>query len=88
MFYSNEYSYSVNTIFECSYLFFGWEKAVHYVRTQMGESRRGGGDPKYVQVRGIRFKKQAFDFYKTNSYTNVCLKFLSDAKLITPLFIF
>ena len=54
----------------------------------MGESRRGGGDPKYVQVRGIRFKKQAFDFYKTNSYTNVCFKFLSDAKLITPLFIF
>ena len=54
----------------------------------MGESRRGGGDPKYVQVRGIRFKKQAFDFYKTNSYTNVCLKFLCDAYLITPFFYF
>ena len=29
-------------------------------------------------------QKQAFSFLKRNSYTNVCLKFLYDAKLITP----
>ena len=33
-------------------------------------------------------KKQAFDFLKRNSYTNICLKFCYDAKLITPLLIF
>ena len=47
-----------------------------------------GGHPKCVQVhtegRG-ETEKQAFDFLKRNSYTNVCLKFLCDAKLITPL---
>ena len=31
------------------------------------------------------YKKQAFDFLKRNSYTNVCMKFLFDPKLITPL---
>ena len=31
---------------------------------------------------------QAFDFSKRNSYTNTCLKFLCDAKLITSLLIF
>ena len=31
------------------------------------------------------YKKQAFDFLKRNSYTNVCMKFLCDPKLITPL---
>ena len=33
-------------------------------------------------------KKQAFDFSKGNSYTNACLKFLCDAKLITSVLIF
>ena len=33
-------------------------------------------------------KTKAFDFLKRSSYTNVCLKFLCDAKLITPLPIF
>ena len=33
-------------------------------------------------------KKKAFDFLKRNSYTNVCLKFLYDTKLITPFLIF
>ena len=36
----------------------------------------------------ISTKKQVFDFYKRNSYTNACLKFLCDAKLITSLLIF
>ena len=36
----------------------------------------------------ISTKKQAFDFPKTNSYTNACLKFLCDAKLITSPLIF
>ena len=36
---------------------------------------------------GISTKKQAFDFLKRNSYANVCLKFLYDAKLITALLI-
>ena len=31
------------------------------------------------------YKKQAFDFLKRNSYTNVCMKFLCDPKFITPL---
>ena len=35
-----------------------------------------------------RQKKQAFDFSKRNSYTNACLQFLHDAKLITSLLIF
>ena len=33
-------------------------------------------------------QKQAFDFLEGNSYTNVCLKFLCGAKLITTLLIF
>ena len=33
-------------------------------------------------------KYQAFDFLKRNCYTNVCLKFFCDAKLITQLLIF
>ena len=32
-------------------------------------------------------KKHAFDFLKIISYTNVCLKFLCDAKLVIPLLI-
>ena len=36
----------------------------------------------------ISTKKQAFDFSKWNSYTNTCLKFLCDAKLITSLLTF
>ena len=36
----------------------------------------------------ISTKKQAFDFSKTNSYTNAFLKFPCDAKLITSLLIF
>ena len=36
----------------------------------------------------ISTKKQAFDFLKRNSYTNVCLKSLYEAKLITLLLIF
>ena len=36
----------------------------------------------------ISIKKQAFDFLKINSYTNYCLKFLCDLKLITSLLIF
>ena len=36
----------------------------------------------------ISTEKQAFDFLKRNSYTNTCLKFLFDAKLITSLIIF
>ena len=36
----------------------------------------------------ISTKKQALDFSKRNSYTNTCLKFLCDAKLITSLLIF
>ena len=32
-------------------------------------------------------KTQAFNFLKRISYTNVCLKFLCDAKLIMPLLI-
>ena len=39
----------------------------------------------YIQ---ICTKKQAFDFLKRNSYQNVCLKFLCNAKLITPPLIF
>ena len=36
---------------------------------------------------GILTKRQAFDFFQRNSYTNICLKFLYDAKLMTPLLI-
>ena len=36
----------------------------------------------------ISTKKQAFDFLKIKSYTNYCLKFLCDQKLITSLLIF
>ena len=36
----------------------------------------------------ISTKKQAFDFLKRNSYTNVCLQLLCDAKLMTSLLIF
>ena len=42
IFFSNVYI-SVNTIFECSFLFFGWEhshrSSIKYVRTQLGEWR-------------------------------------------------
>ena len=33
------------------------------------------------------FESQAIDFLEKSSYTNVCLKFLCDAKLIMPLLI-
>ena len=36
----------------------------------------------YIRI-STKKKKQAFDFLKINSSTNVCLKFLCDAKLIT-----
>ena len=35
----------------------------------------------------ISTKRQAFHFFQRNCYTNVCLKFLYDAKLMTPLLI-
>ena len=38
----------------------------------------------YIQ---ISTKKQAFDFSKINSYTNICLIFLCDAKLTTSLLV-
>ena len=126
LFFSNDYI-SVNTIFECCYLFFGWEIG-HPLSTCATEGMEGG-HPKCVHVhtggeghhascvpthlqtitlfmffsygvlslpslkRGCfciysnLHKKQAFDFLKRISYTNVCLKFLCDAKLIMPLLI-
>ena len=42
----------------------------------------------YILYSNLNKKKQAFDFSKGNSYTNACLKFLCDAKLITSILIF
>ena len=41
----------------------------------------------YILYSNLR-KKQAFSFSKRNCYTNTCLKFLCDAKLITSLLTF
>ena len=56
-FFSNAYI-SVNTIFECSYLFFGWEigrgmKGVHPKCVQCVQVRKGTGVEKWV-IRYVR----------------------------------
>ena len=50
--YSNEYSYSVNTVFECCYLFYGWEIGHPLSKCASGgmEEGVGGGDSKYIQM--------------------------------------
>ena len=49
----NEYSYSGNMIFECSYLFSGWEIGHPLSTCATGgmEGEGGLGHPKYVQMR-------------------------------------
>ena len=51
-------------------------------------SKRDGGRKSDSAKDGYIEDSLEFDFVKINSYTNVCLKFLCDAKLITPLLIF
>ena len=58
-----------------------------------GESSKmctGANKGRGVEKSVIRYVRTytPFDFLKRNSYTNVFLKFLYDAKLITPLLIF
>ena len=49
-FFSNVYI-SVNTIFECSYLYFGWE--IGHPLSMYVTRGMEGGHPKYVQVRTL-----------------------------------
>ena len=65
-----------------------------FLRFQMFLMSRLHKQPHYMKFKQIYIldsnlhQKQEFDFYKRNSYTNACLKFLCDAKLITSLLIF
>ena len=65
------------------------KSVIRYVCTKwMAHSKYTRVSPPARKMSITSTKKQAFDFLKTISYANVCLKYLCDTKRITPPFIF